>query len=108
MQIVTRHRVQHEWFSRLAQKLNAEPPCCSDAEDWEDAGGWAAELDQLAEQAPVHPPVMPLDPGGRCFGGVLRGRGVLGWLADDSRIFGNWLPAASTHVSEHNSCVRAH
>eukprot|EP00878_Enallax_costatus_P008272 GHUV01008648.1.p1 GENE.GHUV01008648.1~~GHUV01008648.1.p1 ORF type:complete len:2405 (+),score=620.50 GHUV01008648.1:939-7217(+) len=61
--IVTRHRVQHEWFSRLAQKLNAEPPCCSDAEDWEDAGGWAAELDQLAEAAPVHPPVMPLDPG---------------------------------------------
>jgi hypothetical protein len=56
--------MQHEWFDRLAGKLlAAEPPCCSDAEDWEDAGGWAAELDALAEAAALQPPAMPLDPG---------------------------------------------
>jgi hypothetical protein len=64
VQIVVRHRMHHEWFERLASKLlSAEPPCCSDAEDWEDAGGWAAELDALAEAAAQQPPAMPLDPG---------------------------------------------
>jgi hypothetical protein len=63
-QIVVRHHMHHEWFERLASKLlSAEPPCCSDAEDWEDAGGWAAELDALAEAAALQPPAMPLDPG---------------------------------------------
>eukprot|EP00879_Flechtneria_rotunda_P007003 GHRR01007352.1.p1 GENE.GHRR01007352.1~~GHRR01007352.1.p1 ORF type:complete len:2075 (+),score=775.15 GHRR01007352.1:2-6226(+) len=62
--IVFRHKIQHEWFQRLASKLlNPEPPCCSDAEDWEDAGGWAVELDALAEAAAQQPPAMPLDPG---------------------------------------------
>jgi hypothetical protein len=64
VQIVVRHRMHHECFERVAGKLlSAEPPCCSDAEDWEDAGGWAVELDALAEAAAQHPPAMPLDPG---------------------------------------------
>lgn len=47
-----RRRVRHEWFERLAARvLGAEPPCVSDAEDWEGAGGWAPEIDMLAEQA---------------------------------------------------------
>ncbi len=62
-QIVVRHRMHHEWFERLAGKLlSAGPPCCSDTDDWEDAGGWAAELDALADAAAA-PPAMPLDPG---------------------------------------------
>jgi hypothetical protein len=31
--------------------MGAEPPCMCDAEDWEGAGGWAPEIDMLAEQA---------------------------------------------------------
>ena len=35
-QAVQRHRVQHEWFERLAAaSTGATPPCMSDAEDWE-------------------------------------------------------------------------
>jgi hypothetical protein len=64
LQIVVRHRMHHESFERVAGKLlSAEPPCCSDAEDWEDAGGWAVELDALADAAAQQPPAMPLDPG---------------------------------------------
>jgi hypothetical protein len=64
LQIVVRHRLQHERFERLAGKfLSPEPPCCSDAEDWEDAGGWAAELDAVAEAAGYTQHPMPLDPG---------------------------------------------
>jgi hypothetical protein len=63
-QIVVRHRLSHERFERLAGKfLSPEPPCCSDAEDWEDAGGWAAELDAAAEAAGYSQHPMPLDPG---------------------------------------------
>jgi hypothetical protein len=63
-QIVVRHRLQHERFERLAGKfLSPEPPCCSDAEDWEDAGGWAAELDAVAEAGGYTQHPMPLDPG---------------------------------------------
>ncbi len=64
LQIVVRHRLSHERFERLAGKfLSPEPPCCSDAEDWEDAGGWAVELDAAAEAAGYSQHPMPLDPG---------------------------------------------
>ncbi|KAK9806315.1 hypothetical protein WJX72_010074 [[Myrmecia] bisecta] len=40
------HKMQHERFTRLCNKLlKHEPPCMSEAEDWESANGW---LDQLA------------------------------------------------------------
>lgn len=46
LQIVNRHRLQHEWYERLTHKMAAsEPPCMSDAADWESSNGWAAELD---------------------------------------------------------------
>lgn len=34
---VLRHRIQHEWFERLCTSgvCGMEPPCMSDAEDWE-------------------------------------------------------------------------
>ena len=56
-QAVQRHRVQHEWFERVASGAcpgpDSPPPCMSDAEDWEThSSWWAAELDQrAAEQA---------------------------------------------------------
>ncbi|GIL87381.1 hypothetical protein Vretimale_1690 [Volvox reticuliferus] len=52
--ICQRHRLQHEWFERLAQKVCCvSPPCMSDAEDWEGfavgtSGSWAMEIDLLA------------------------------------------------------------
>jgi len=50
--VAARHKIHHDWFERLAGRLlGAEPPCMSDAEDWEGAGGWAPEIDMLAEQA---------------------------------------------------------
>ena len=61
----TRHRLTHEWFDRLSGGggvCGAEPPCMSDAEDWESHSTWCAELDQwAAEQAagavqPLPPP----------------------------------------------------
>jgi hypothetical protein len=68
--VAARHRLSHERFERLAERLlGAEPPCMSDAEDWEGAGGWAPEIDALAEQA-------ALQVGGRAAGRARRrGRG---------------------------------
>ncbi len=35
-QSVARHRINHEWFERLASALfGVRPPCMSEAEDWE-------------------------------------------------------------------------
>ncbi|GBF92738.1 hypothetical protein Rsub_05107 [Raphidocelis subcapitata] len=62
--VAARHRLSHERFERLAARLlGAEPPCMSDAEDWEGAGGWAPEIDALAEQAALQAPTPPMDPG---------------------------------------------
>lgn len=36
LQIAARHRLVHDWFERLAAAASgAQPPCMSDAEDWE-------------------------------------------------------------------------
>jgi len=61
-----RHRLQHEWFERLTRKVAAsEPPCMSDAADWEaSSSGWAAELELLGEGRAAAPPLPPLDAGG--------------------------------------------
>ncbi|PNW79096.1 hypothetical protein CHLRE_09g400553v5 [Chlamydomonas reinhardtii] len=80
-----RHRLHHEWFDRLAGKVCAvSPPCMSDAEDWEGAGGaasgagsagaaggWAVEIDLLARMQAEgggalggQPPVPPGPDGG--------------------------------------------
>ena len=64
MQVVARHRIQHEWFERLANKvMSAEPPCMSNAEDWESAGGWATEIDMLSQTGPAVAPTPAIDPG---------------------------------------------
>jgi hypothetical protein len=81
LQIVVRYRLQHERFERLAGKfLSPEPPCCSDAEDWEDAGGWAAELDAVAESAGYAQHPMPLDPGAVLGGEVIDASLSLAWV----------------------------
>lgn len=50
LQVMMRNRVAHEWLERLAAKvMQTEPPCMSDAEDWESANGWAQEIDAIAE-----------------------------------------------------------
>ncbi len=47
-----RQRLHHPLFERISVKLLAvEPPCMSDAEDWERSSGWVAELELLAQQA---------------------------------------------------------
>eukprot|EP00798_Chlamydomonas_sp_ICE-L_P022753 gene22753-29921_t len=57
-------RVQHEWFERLISRVcNTEPPCMSNADDWETSSGWAAEIDLVAEQSATPMP-LPVDPGG--------------------------------------------
>ena len=40
-----RHKIQHEKFSKLAAKLlNHDPPCMSNAADWEANNAWLEEL----------------------------------------------------------------
>ena len=42
---MARHKMGHEKFARLAAKVTtADPPCMSDAEDWESQNGWMDEL----------------------------------------------------------------
>lgn len=63
--VVNKHRLQHEWFERLCTKMNRiEPPCMSDAEDWEGLpNGWAYEIDVIKElMAKRSPHVLPLEP----------------------------------------------
>jgi hypothetical protein len=76
MQIVGRNRIQHEWFERLVGKvLPSEPPCMCGAEDWEAAGGWAAELDAVAAANPAAAAPLAIDQG--AGGGVCVGCGCL-------------------------------
>lgn len=43
--LAMRHKVHSEAFSRLAQQLLAhDPPCMSNAPDWESAHGWLNSL----------------------------------------------------------------
>ena len=45
LQTMAAHKVQHERFTRLVSKLlKHEPPCMSEAEDWESANGWLDTL----------------------------------------------------------------
>lgn len=39
----------------------AEPPCMSDADDWESAGGWTPDYDLLAESTALVTPQPPVD-----------------------------------------------
>ena len=56
-----RHRMVHEKFSKLGAKMSMqEPPCMSNAEDWESQNGW---VDELAP-APVELSSMPSLPDG--------------------------------------------
>jgi FKBP12-rapamycin complex-associated protein len=73
---VSRHRVAHEWFERLSQTgvcSGSEPPCMSDAEDWESQSSWAAELDSWAAEQAAGAPVASSsgDTGGGAPGGKL-------------------------------------
>jgi hypothetical protein len=45
LQAMQRHKMVHPRFTKLAGKLAMqEPPCMSDAEDWESQHGWVDEL----------------------------------------------------------------
>ena len=62
-QIMGRHKMAHECFSLLAAKVTLhEPPCMSDAEDWEAGHSWVDDLAPPPEPAAALPP-MP-DPAG--------------------------------------------
>lgn len=62
-QIMGRHKMAHERFSLLAAKVTLhEPPCMSDAEDWEVGHSWVDDLAPPPEPAAALPP-MP-DPAG--------------------------------------------
>ena len=44
-QALARHKMGHDRFARLAAKVTlAEPPCMSEAEDWESQHAWMDEL----------------------------------------------------------------
>jgi len=67
-QIMARHRTAHERFSLLAAKVTLrEPPCMSDAEDWEAGHGWVDDLAPPPEPAAALPP-MPDPSGARARG----------------------------------------
>ena len=56
----------HERFNLLAAKVTLhEPPCMSDAEDWEAGHAWVDDLAPPPEPAAALPP-MP-DPAGACL-----------------------------------------
>lgn len=45
LQTMQRHRVAHDRFTRLSNRLlQYDPPCMSSATDWEEANGWADDL----------------------------------------------------------------
>lgn len=42
---MTRHKRMHEKFSKIAARIAmADPPCMSNAEDWESQNGWVDEM----------------------------------------------------------------
>lgn len=46
-----RHKIQHEKFSKLAAKLlSHDPPCMSNATDWEANNAWLDEMAPAAKQ----------------------------------------------------------
>ena len=65
VQGMARHRVSHDMFSQLAAKvLTHDPPCMSDAQDWETDNAW---LDLLAPP-PDPATVLPALPEAACAG----------------------------------------
>ena len=43
--LMQRHKIHHEKFARLAAKLLAhDPPCMSEAQDWETSNAWLDTL----------------------------------------------------------------
>ena len=45
MQVMLRHKKTHDKFAKMAARISmSEPPCMSNAEDWESQNGWVDEM----------------------------------------------------------------
>ena len=54
-----RHKKTHDKFAKMAARISmAEPPCMSNAEDWESQNGWVDEMGPLPEPD-IGPPILP-------------------------------------------------
>ena len=59
MQVMMRHKKTHDKFAKMAARISmAEPPCMSNAEDWESQNGWVDEMGPLPEPD-IGPPILP-------------------------------------------------
>ena len=51
-----RHKKTHDKFSKMAARISmAEPPCMSNAEDWESQNAWVDEMAPPLEPDPCLP-----------------------------------------------------
>ena len=59
MQVMLRHKKAHDKFAKIAARISmAEPPCMSNAEDWESQNGWVDEMGPPPEPN-AHLPSLP-------------------------------------------------
>ena len=58
-QVMMRHKKTHDKFAKMAARISmAEPPCMSNAEDWESQNGWVDEMGPPPEPE-IGPPILP-------------------------------------------------